>query len=445
MKTKKLLVFAASLLLFSSIKAQTEVLLYDFETETTQAGTYTLQWSGAPYIKAFDVINNPTSSGINTSAKVLRIQEEGELQWWNNTVVYNLTSPVTISSANRYLHIKHLRPRITGGGFIVSLNAANATNGMASGANRFDANLSAINEWQDIVIDLNTLITNNVPLSNVNICIDINDWGSSLAPLGDYLFDDIVLSNSPLPRGTTFLTGNNLYDFETATSGNITGVSTHSDAGNPVTYPVSNPFQTTTNPSLNVGHRSAISSINWWVGMEFSFVNPVQVNETHKYLHVMLTTPIDAQKVTFDVKQGATKVISDQVKTITTANTWQDIVIDVSAMAYISGMAIKCGNWDGTAAGDYYFDNIYIDDNPNPRVNIATDVKSTELFKQVYANGKNIVVNNNTDKPMLVEIYNAAGQKIESKIISQKNIFELHETGLYFVNAGGTAYKVILK
>ena len=46
---------------------------------------------------------------------------------------------------------------------------------------------------------------------------------------------------------------------------------------------------------------------------------------------------------------------------------------------------------------------------------------------------------------MLVEIYNAAGQKIESKIISQKNIFELHETGLYFVNAGGTACKVILK
>lgn len=446
MKTKITLgLFLAVFLFSSALKAQTETPLYNFEDGTTQAGTYTMYWDGAAYLKAFGSIANPVSAGINTSAKVLRIQEEGSLQWWNNTVVYTLTSPVTINSSNRYLHIKHLRPRITGGGFIVSLNAAALSNGMAAGANRFDANLTAINTWQDIVIDLNTLITNSTQLSNVEICIDINNWGGDAVPLGDYLFDEIILSSSPLPRGTTFLTGNNLYDFEAGTSANITGISTNGDGGNPVTYPVANPFQTATNLTENVGKRSAISAINWWPGFVFSFANPIQIDVNHKYLHVMMTVPADGQKVTFDVKQGATNVIADGVQTITTANIWQDVVLDVSAMAYISGMSIKCGNWDGTAAGDYYFDEIYIDGNSAPRVNVATALQPNLAFTAtVYSQNKSICIENNGNDGF-AKIYNTKGQIIFAKQIHNNEIIPIRNAGLYFVNIGNYSSKVIVK
>jgi hypothetical protein len=445
MKTK--LTFSLFLTIFlclSSLKAQTVTPLYDFEPESTQSGTYALYWAGAPYIKAFDVIDNPVNSGINTSSKVLRIQEEGVQQWWNNTVIFSLTTPVTITSANRYLHIKHLRPRITGGGFIVSLNAATLSNAMASGSNRFDANLSAINTWQDIVIDLNTLKTNNTDLSNIEVCIDINNWGSASSPLGDYLFDDIILSSSPLPRGTTFLTANNLYDFEPGTASNISGISTSADAGNPVTYPIANPFQNATNSSSNVGKRSAVSSINWWVGFGFSFTNPIQIDVNHKYLHIMMIVPSNGQSVAFDIKQGATNVIADGVQTITTANTWQDVVLDVSGMAYISGMSIKCGNWGGTAAGDYYFDEIYIDGNAAPRANIATALKTETDKINVYALDKTICIDNKSSENQ-VTIFNVNGQKILSKQIGFKEFITINNSGLYLVKIGNQLTKVIVK
>jgi len=442
MKTKITLLIVFGLLFNEAIIAQT--VLYNFEDGTTQAGTADMAWSGAAYLKAFGAINNPLSTGINTTAKVLRIQEEGGIQWWNNSVIFSLTNPITINSSNRYLHIKHLRPRISGGGFIVSLNAANEGNKVGAGANRFDSNLSATNTWQDIVIDLNTLITNNTQLSNFEILIDLNDWNQNAAPLGDYLFDEIILSNSPLPRGTTFLTGNNLYDFETGTASNITGVNTSSNADNPVAYPVTNPMSNAKNATANVGKRSVIASPQWWTGFSFSFSNPVQVDATHKYLHILVSVPVDGQKIALDVKQGATNVISDGVKTITTANVWQDVVYDVSSMAYISGLSLKMGNWDATAVGDYYFDEIYIDDSATPRTDIGTGIASPSKLNNILVSGKTITISNNGHKAN-VAIFNANGQVVASKYAVDSEQFEMKNAGLYIVKSGLDIVKVMVR
>jgi hypothetical protein len=366
------LVIAISLCCYG-LKAQTVTPLYNFEAGTTQAGTYGMAWPGAPYITSYAPGSNPSATGINASATSLNLVEVAGVNWWDNLSIFTLTTPTTITNSNRYLHIMYRTSNIAGGGFSVNLNTS-SFNGSA-GSTRFDANLSANNTWQDIVIDLNYLITNNIQLSSFNMNPDLNGWGSGSG--GTYNFDEIILSSSPLPRGTTFLTGNNLYDFESGTSGNISGITTYSDAGNPVTYPVTNPYQTYANQTTNCGKRSANSSINWWVGFVFSFVNPVQIDIDHKYLHVMVIAPTAGQSVAFDIKQGATTVIADNPNTINTANVWQDVVIDVSSLAYISGMSIKCGNWDGTAAGDYYYDEIWIDGDPTPRLNAVAVLNLT--------------------------------------------------------------------
>jgi len=443
MKTKITLgLFLMFFLGLSSLKAQTVTPLYDFEAGTTQSGTFAMAWPGAPYITSYATGTNPDGAGINSTTTSLNLVEVTGTNWWDNLSIFTLTSPVTITASNRYLHIMYRTSHIAGGGYVINLNSTGMLADGDKGSKRFDANLSANNVWQDIVIDLNYLKTNNVQFTKFCMNPDLNGWGAGSG--GTYNFDEIVLSSSPLPRGTTFLTANNLYDFEAGTASNISGISTNADGGNPVTYPVANPYQNATNSSSNVGKRSAVSGINWWVGFGFSFTNPVQIDVNHKYLHIMMIAPGNGQSVAFDVKQGATNVIADGVQTITTANTWQDVVLDVSGMAYISGMSIKCGNWGGTAAGDYYFDEIYIDGNAAPRVNIATALKAETDKINVYALEKAICIDNKSSENQ-VTVFNANGQTILSKQIGVKELIAINNSGLYLVKIGHQVTKVIVK
>lgn len=440
MKTK--LLFSSVLLFLFSFSIQSQTTLYNFETGTTQAGTYAMAWTGAPYITSYATGTNPDATGINTTASSLNLVEVAGVNWWDNLSVFTLTSPITISASNRYLHILFRTSDIAGGGFSVNLNTNTLLGDSYKGTTRFDANLSANNSWQDIVVDLNYLITNNIQLSSFDMNPDLNNWGGGSG--GTYNFDEIILSNSPLPRGTTFLTGNNLYDFEPGTAANITGISTSADANNPVTYPVANPYQTGINTTANCGKRVAASTTNWWTGFSFTFINPVQVDANHKYLHIMMAAPADGQQVSFDVKQGTTNVIADGVATITTANIWQDVVLDVSSMAYISGMSIKCGNWNGTAAGDYYFDEIYIDGNSAPRTNQTTDLRNEKSLFKAYSINKNIYIENNGSESS-VQIFNENGKNIFDKKIQNSEAIPVSVSGLYFVKTGNQTIKLLVK
>ena len=343
-------------------------VLYNFESAVTQSGTWAMV--GSTNITSYTKGTNPDVSGINKSATSLNLAVSGNVNWWDQFSVFTLTSPTTISSNNRYLHIM-MRTSQIGDGYTLDLNSTGDNGSGNVNTTRFDGKLNAVNTWQDVVVDLNTLITSSTPLSK--FCINpYLTWGSASNSAGTYNFDEIILSNNPLPRGTTYLTGNNLYDFEPATAANITNVVTFPENdNNSVTYPVSNPNQAASNTTANVGKRTALGATWYWTGFQFSFVNPVLVDGNHKYLHIMMMTPANNQNVQFDVTQNTTKIIADQIVNIAVANTWQDVVIDVSGMVYISGMAIKCGYWSapGTADGNYYFDEIWIDGNSAPKSN----------------------------------------------------------------------------
>ena len=440
MKKQITLSLLAILMTTSFVVGQTVTTLYNFESGTTQAGTYAMAWTGAPYITSYASGTNPDATGINSSATSLNLVVSGNVNWWDQFSVFTLTSPTAISSNNRYLHIM-MRTSQIGDGYTLDLNT-NGNNGTLN-TTRFDGKLSAVNTWQDIVVDLNNLITSSTPLSK--FCINpYLTWGSASNSAGTYNFDEIILSSSPLPRGTTFLTGNNLYDFEPGTAANITGITTSADANNPVTYPVANPYKTAMNLTANVGKRTASASTNWWTGFGFIFINPVQIDVNHKYLHIMMIAPANGQQVSFDVKQGASNVITDGLATITTANTWQDVVLDVSAMAYISGMSIKCGNWGGTAVGDYYFDEIYIDGNSTPRTNVTTGLSNTKTSLKAYSLNKDIYVEN-TGGETILNIFNINGQKIITKQILHSETIPVNDSGLYLVKSGDQMVKVLVK
>lgn len=428
MKTKSTLsLFLALFISSSALIAQTVTPLNNFESSTPTVS--------AQYGASFANVANPNPTGYNTTANCEKIGRTSSN--WYELIQFPVSFSIP-ANTKQYIHIlvnylaqPDIAIRIDGATDIRATNI-----------------YTNFGQWQDLVFELNGGAGGKA-VTNLMILADL---GFNNSPSGQILnntdkfgyIDEITLNNNPFPLGSTYLTGNNLYNFEPGTVANIIGINTSADTNNPVTYPVANPFQTAINMTQNVGKRTAAASTNWWTGFGFTFANPVQVDINHKYLHVMMIVPVDGQSVAFDVKQGATNVIADGVQTITTANTWQDVVLDVSGMAYISGMSIKCGNWGGTAAGDYYFDEIYIDGNVAPRVNIATTLKAETDKINVYTLNKTICIDNNSNENWAT-IFNVNGQKILSKQIGFKELIAVNNSGLYFVKIGNQVTKVIVK
>jgi len=426
MKTKTLLLFLAALSLKSLMAA--DVVLNNFESSTP---TVTAQYGAT-----FANVANPNPTGYNTTANCEKIGRTSTN--WYELIQFPVSFTVP-ANTKQYIHIlvnylaqPDISIRINGNTDIRAINL-----------------YTNFGQWQDLVFEISGG-TAGATVTNLMILPDI---GYNNSPAGQILnntdkfgyIDEITLNNNPLPLGSTYLTVNNLVDFEPGTANNITGVVTYANTTNPVTYPITNPYMTGMNTTNNVGKRTSDGSSSlWYAGFGFTFKNPVLVDATHKYLHIMITVPVNGQSVSFDVSQGATKVIADGVKVITTANTWQDVVIDVSSMAYISSMAIKCGTPSATAAGDYYFDEIRIDNDPTPRSNTATALNATTISSKIYSSNGNIVIESNTIGAK-VTVFNSCGQKVASKEIGTNASILVKNKGIYFVNIGNETTKVIVK
>ena len=185
------------------------------------------------------------------------------------------------------------------------------------------------------------------------------------------------------------------------------------------------------------------AGVNWYSGISFSLMKPMLIDASHKYLHVLVSAPVDAQVVNFGVKQGA-NLLTDVPKTVTLANVWQDMVVDLSAMAFISDVYIKCGSAGATAAGDYYFDEIRIDGDPTPRSNTPTALNPTVINSKIFSANGNIIIENNSMNSK-VAIFNSCGQRIFSNEIGSNASIQVTNKGVYLVNIENKITKVIVK
>ncbi|MEI7502704.1 MAG: T9SS type A sorting domain-containing protein [Paludibacter sp.] len=327
---------------------RSDMVLNDFE-----AGSPTVT---AQYGASASIVANPVSNGKYSTENCLKIGRT-TTQWWETvTFPVNFTVPANTTKYVHFLVNSSVKPALA-----VSLNGATAIAQFNS--------YNDIANWQDLVFAIPGG-TGGLTVTSLSIQ---DDTGSKLNNTTTFEYiDEVILNDTQLPNYNYF-TGNNLYDFETVTSGNsITGINTYSSTNDVITYPVANPFTTGINATANCGKRTANATPQWWSGFDFNFTKPIFVDANHKYLHIMLSTPASGQKVTIDVRQEGTAVISQTLKTITTLNVWQDVVIDVSTLAYVSGVRLDLGFNGATAAGSYYFDQFYIDGNSASRTTITT-------------------------------------------------------------------------
>ncbi|MEI7502111.1 MAG: hypothetical protein WCJ61_02400, partial [Paludibacter sp.] len=321
-----------------------DVTLNDFET-------------GSPAVTVKDgatssVVANPNSTG-NTSANCLKVGRSSVTNWWA-PVIFSVPSFTVPANTIQFIHVLVNYP-----GIIPALSIQLNGSGQIDQSNVYQTK----NTWQDVVFKVDGGVS-GIMVTSLQIMID-RAIGLTTSTYG--YIDNVILS-----ANSSFLTANNLYDFEAGTSGNIYGITTYSSANDVITYPVANPYTSGINTTANCGKRTANASSQWWSGFDFTFTNPVLIDATHKYLHIMVTVPVANKKITISVRQDATNIVNQTQPTIIDANTWQDVVIDVSGFGYISGMQLCLGASGATSVGDYYFDQYYIDGNSAPRTSTPT-------------------------------------------------------------------------
>jgi hypothetical protein len=429
MKTKKLLLACALLGLVSTSYAIDQVL-NNFESGSPVVAT--------KYGASYTEVANPLSAGLNTTANSGQIGRTST-NWYE--LIYFPVSFSVPANTKYYIHVLvkyDAQPDIA-----IRVDASSA-GGDGSSDIRAMNSYSSLGQWQDLVFEVSGG-TSGRNVIQINFLADLgfnnNPAGRVLNNTDKFAYiDEIIVNTNPLPRGTNYIVANNLWDFEPGTTANIGGVTTYADGNNPVTYPTTNPLKNPLNNTDNCGLRVAAATTNWWTGFEYSFSSPVQIDANHKYLHALVMVPQAGQKVVFDVKVGSTKVISDYVATIPNANEWFDVVLDVSTYPFISGGAIKCGHWDGTAAGNYYIDELYLDDNQNPRVGVTTSLNGLKNARMIFAQGNKIVIEPNA--VTTANIFDMTGRLVSETALNGRTEIKVSNPGIYIVNIGNESTRV---
>ncbi len=356
---------------FFAISAQVysaDIVVADFESGTAPVGS-----AGATSA----LVANPLIAGINTTANVVRVGRSNQNNYYS--AIPLTKSFVVTKGTSKYLHILakyDARPY-----FQVVLTGPSKTYKPYRGYVR-------IGEWQDIVIELKNPDAVDYSVTGMNIQFDCSSTFANpvvnnvlATNTGFAYLDEVIINDSPTPRGLIYNDAEyrNIYDFEAAVPSSISDIVTFTTVNGVVTYPESNPFTNGINTTANCGKRTYVSGTNFWAGFQFEFVNPVFVDAEHRYLHVMMTVPADNAKISLDARKDNISTIKDRPYTITSADTWEDVVLDLNALPYVSGISIKCGVNNGNIVGNYYFDEISINGNPNPRVIVAGTKDLTSL------------------------------------------------------------------
>lgn len=169
--------FLAAILLAGNMKAQSDLLIDDFEGANKGWATVSCYQ---------DVRANAYKEGINTSSKVLFTNRGTGNDNWSGAILGTdklSGSPIT---GYRYLHIKMYRN---------NTNNPNLKVTDIAGSNQDLLPMSGItivaNQWQDVVFDIGTR-----PVSYVMFMVDRS---APLAAEAWMLVDDIILSNDPTP------------------------------------------------------------------------------------------------------------------------------------------------------------------------------------------------------------------------------------------------------
>ena len=335
---KKFTLFILIISIAGLVKAAN--LPLDFET-----GTYTFtDFDGG----AVTVINNPQSSGINTSAKVAKMVKSAGQTWGGSWIA--MDAPIDFST-NKLFKMKVFSPRV---GAKVLLKVENISNSAVA----FEKEMltTVANSWEELSFDY-SIIDVTKSYQKIVIIFDNGKMGDGSANF-TFLFDDIVLTKSGTVTENPVLP----LDFESST---IDYNFTNFDGG--VATVINNSQSSGINTSAKVG-KMVKNSGQTWGGSWIALAAPINFS-AKKLFKMKVFSPRIGAKVLLKVENFSNASINYEKEVATTvANAWEELSFDFSGINISESyqkitLIFDLGTMgDGSANFTFLFDDIMLVD-----------------------------------------------------------------------------------
>lgn len=305
----------------------------DFEAENVDY-TFT-DFSGGEVT----VIDNPQSSGIDTSATVGQMVKKAGDPWGGSWIA--LKSPIDFS-AGKIFKMKVFSPRVD---VAVTLKVENISDGGIF-LEVVDS-ITVANEWEELTFDF-SIIDDTKSYQKITLIFENGTVGDGSADF-TFLFDDIMQTTGESTVEAPTLP----IDFEAS---NVDYSFTDFDGGT-VTI-IDNPQSSGINTSATVGQMVKNSGQPWggaWIALK----NPIDFS-AGKTLKMKVFSPRADVAVTLKVENISTGSIAvEKVDSTTVANEWEELSFDFStidpAQSYQKVVLIFENGTMGDGSADYTF------------------------------------------------------------------------------------------
>ncbi len=282
-----------------------------------------------------EVIDNPDASGINTSARVAKLNKPENAETWGGTFL-TLENPIDFST-NKLFKVKVWSPKT---GITVKLKVENLTDGEIGA--EVDALTTVDNQWEELSYDFSDIDTNN-DYQKVVIFFDFNNAGDN----SDYYFDDIRLVPASLP--STLM----IEDFE-GTAPTFTVFGNIAD-----TEVLANPDQSGVNTTATVAKLTKSSGSETWAGTFFELESALDL-ENYSKIKVRTWSPKSGITVKLKLENDDVSSEFEVDMTTTTSNAWEELEYDFSEAPAADYVRVVIFFDFGNAGDDseYYFDEL---------------------------------------------------------------------------------------
>lgn len=404
-----------------------DIVLTTSESET-EAPVLPLDFESATIDYAFNefdggvvtVIDNPHSSGINTSAKVAQMVKNAGQPWGGSWIA--LASPIDFS-VNKTFKMKVYSPRV---GAKVLLKVENYSDG--SIAFEKEVPTTVANVWEELIFDFSGINTAN-SYQKLTFIFELGTMGDGSANF-TFLFDDIELFDGS--GGLSQIDLPVTFDVETVNY-------TMTDFGGNVSEIVADPAGGTNNVAKVTKTQGAETWAGTTIGTASGYASKIPFTAALAKISVRVYSPSAGIHVRLKVEAHNDPTLTAETEAITTvANEWETLTFDFSKVATGTNPWNPAINFNkmsiffdfgNTGSGSvFYFDDV---------VFITTTFSGNILTDhvRVYSGKGKIHVNNISDFINgNIEVYEITGRKVVFKTIRNSNeTISISKTGIFIV------------
>ena len=444
---------AMFLLLSSGAFALDDIVVANFEEGSSSLLKDDYGWYDPNLFISQEVSENPDICDVNKTTKCYKVLNVGDSDWWGNFTVLNFETPYLVTEEQPYLKVlmnRSIQPK----SFVFDIDSdQNKRIGFGK--------LKDVNQWEDYVMDLSKYAGQTI--EHIRICHSAN-WDEPRTgwDMAVYLYDEIVFSESSLPRGADVLDHEGFYlSFENQDKESKLATITPQFEENVISY-IDNPFKTEFNGTAKVMKFERSENSSWWQGgPNFKFPGLYPMVEGKTFLHFALYLPeITNEQGFMDIQVSAKDHTGRDESTSyqifeEEAGDWVEVIVDLNefGMQYITEFTIRidprkddADEWINSPAGTYYIDGVEIT-TEDERVSLGiNNNKITVSDIKVSSTNGEIIVNTSSDAD--VTVYSVVGSEIANVNVTGNATINV-PSGIYVVktNVNGvvTSYKVCVK